>query len=405
MRPKAPVAGKRILLERSHRLWSELNFNQKVAVRSLFRHKFRLFLQITSVGFSTAFVVLALGLQETYPLTAQRQYQEIYRHTTEIYCRNQVTEEEFLQIQGVFSEYGLQNHYVSIYHESMTLSGGEGSIPVELYVFEDADSLEQVLNLRLSRLMPYNMPETGVVIPKKVSDYLGIPLGDRLSLAGALGVATPMVTGLAEQYHEHRIYMTAAYYFTMFGEEAEHNGFFLTLPENLLESSTDLAEFELKVLRLEGTNSLLQHHTALDYYTGSNNLLNNTLTAFFLGCCILVYLVLYQLNDNHLVYRRQELVTLKILGLYDKELSAYVYRENMIYSFFAVVLGMVLGQNIHRIFVTALETPYNALYRGVSMNHYFHAAGITTFIVLIVNVQAHFRIKKMKMAEEMKNTE
>ena len=44
MRPKAPPAGKRVLLERITPVWRTLSFNWKITVRNLFRYKKRFFM-------------------------------------------------------------------------------------------------------------------------------------------------------------------------------------------------------------------------------------------------------------------------------------------------------------------------------------------------------------------------
>ncbi len=41
-------------------------------------------------------------------------------------------------------------------------------------------------------------------------------------------------------------------------------------------------------------------------------------------------MVLYNLNNINITERQRELATLKVLGFYDNEVSAYVYRENVI---------------------------------------------------------------------------
>ncbi|MEG2421083.1 MAG: FtsX-like permease family protein, partial [Oscillospiraceae bacterium] len=50
MRPKAPAAGKRVLLERITPLWKRLSFSLKVAVRNLFRYKKRFWMTVIGIG-------------------------------------------------------------------------------------------------------------------------------------------------------------------------------------------------------------------------------------------------------------------------------------------------------------------------------------------------------------------
>ena len=75
-------------------------------------------------------------------------------------------------------------------------------------------------------------------------------------------------------------------------------------------------------------------------YTGNTKeQLDNMLTALdsvigvlILSAGMLAFVVLYNLNNININERKRELATIKVLGFYDKEVSAYVYRENMVES-------------------------------------------------------------------------
>lgn len=405
MRPKAPPVGRSILLEKNYFLWNELNFNQKIAVRTLFRHKSRLFMNITAIAITTSFVVTALGVQETYPSAAQSQFREIYHYTTEITAKNNTVDAEFLEIQGVLSEYGLNHRYSVATCEEITIDYDGQSITADTYIFNTTKEAEKVINFRLGRFRTYYMPETGVVIPSKISDLLDLPLGDSLLLRTEHGESEAMVTAVAEQYHENRMYMTADYYQWLTGETAKHNKIFLDLTDNILESPELLAEFHEKILSIDCVESLIHVETLYDDYTSSNNLLKNAMLAFLIASCLLAFLVLNQLNNNTLVFRRRELATLKVLGLFDRELSAYVYRENILYTFLGLMLGMVFGQNLYLWFVKSIETDDIMLYRSIPWDVFLRGAGSTMVIALIVNIYSHFKIKKLNIAEELKQTE
>lgn len=405
MRPKSPPPGRHIMLEKNYMLWNDLKFNQKIALRTLFRHKTRLITSVLAVAVTTALIITALAVQKTYPKGAESQFQQIYRYNVEITARNQVVTEEFEGILQVLSDYSLDNAYSVAMCQSFSFPLMDENIYGEYYIFETTKSAEKVIDFRLGQFRSYYMPETGVVMPIKLADVLGLSLGDSIILENQNGDATLMVTALMEQYHKHQIYTTAEYYTWSTGENMVANKILLKLPPEILESPQIKAEFEENILSLDGTQSLIYMQSLSDNYTTSNNLLKNAMFAFFVASCILAYLVLNQLNQNSLIYRRRELATLKVLGLYDGELSAYIYRENIIYTFLGVVLGVVLGQNIYLWFVQSIETNNIMLSRSVSLDDYLRGAGMTVIFALIVNIRSHFKIKKMNMAEELKQSE
>lgn len=405
MRPVAPPPGRHILLEKNYILWNDMKFNQKIAVRTLFRYKTRLVTSVLAVAVTTALIITALGVQGTYPKGANSQFEQIYRYNVEITARNQVVDLEFKEILAVLSQYSLNDQYSVTMSHDFHFALEEDTVYGVFYIFETTESGEKVLDFRLGQFRSYYMPQTGVVLPIKLANLLDVELGDGISFGGDLTESYMMVTALMEQYHQHEIYMTADYYQWLTGKDMVANKILLELPQEILDSPQMKAEFEESILSLEGTKSLIYMEALSDSYTTSNNLLKNAMLAFFLASCLLAYLVLNQLNYNSLIYRRRELASLKVLGLYDNELSAYIYRENIIYTFLGVVLGVVMGQSIYLWFVKSLETVNIMLYRSISLHDYLRGAGMTVVFALVVNIRSHFKIKKMSMVEDLKQTE
>ncbi len=62
LRPKAPRAGKKVILERIPWLWNLLSFKYKSTMRNVLRYKSRFFMTVVSVAFSTALVFAGLSL-------------------------------------------------------------------------------------------------------------------------------------------------------------------------------------------------------------------------------------------------------------------------------------------------------------------------------------------------------
>ena len=74
MRPKAPRAGKRILLERITPVWRRLSFLNKVSARNLFRYKKRFFMTVFGIAGCTALMICGLGIRDTVISLKPRQY-------------------------------------------------------------------------------------------------------------------------------------------------------------------------------------------------------------------------------------------------------------------------------------------------------------------------------------------
>src|SRR5699024_6842607 len=78
MRPRAPKAGKRILLERVGFLWRRMPFTYKVTCRNLLRYKKRFWMTVIGVAGCTALLVTGFGISDSLNSIATKQFGEIY---------------------------------------------------------------------------------------------------------------------------------------------------------------------------------------------------------------------------------------------------------------------------------------------------------------------------------------
>ncbi|HCO62128.1 MAG TPA: hypothetical protein DIT49_01350, partial [Clostridiales bacterium] len=95
----------------------------------------------------------------------------------------------------------------------------------------------------------------------------------------------------------------------------------------------------------------------------------------------------------------------KVLGFYDREVSAYVYRENIFLTLFGIALGLVLGRYLHSWLVLTVEVDRVMFGRTAPAYAYLAAAALTVVFSALVNLVAHFHLKKVDMVESLKSVE
>ncbi|MDR2083196.1 MAG: ABC transporter permease [Candidatus Ancillula trichonymphae] len=61
----------------------------------------------------------------------------------------------------------------------------------------------------------------------------------------------------------------------------------------------------------------------------------------------LACIVLYNLININITERTREIATLKVLGFYNRETSAYVFRENNMHTALGIGLGLIFGVTAH----------------------------------------------------------
>ena len=94
-----------------------------------------------------------------------------------------------------------------------------------------------------------------------------------------------------------------------------------------------------------------------------------------------------------------------MLGFYDKELSAYVYRENVVLTILGTILGIFLGIVLHRFVMITVETDVYMFGRELQPLSIVIGAVLTKIFALATNLIMYFRLKKIDMIESLKSVE
>ena len=119
----------------------------------------------------------------------------------------------------------------------------------------------------------------------------------------------------------------------------------------------------------------------------------------------LAFVVLYNLTNINITEREKELATIKVLGFYDGEVSAYIYRETALLTLIGTGLGLLLGMGLHQFVIRTAEIDMVMFGRSVYLPSYVYSALLTLFFSALVNLVMHRKLKKISMVESMKAPE
>ena len=119
----------------------------------------------------------------------------------------------------------------------------------------------------------------------------------------------------------------------------------------------------------------------------------------------LAFVVLYNLTNVNISERIREIATIKVLGFYDKEVSAYIYRENIILTIIGTVVGLGLGTILHKFIMVTVEIQSMMFGRVIDMSSYFIATVLTIVLSLFVNLAMFYKLRNVKMVESLKSVD
>ena len=210
------------------------------------------------------------------------------------------------------------------------------------------------------------------------------------------------MAAVTEHYLGHFIYLSPAYYETVFGEAHTENAYLVDLANNSQESCD--AVFA-KLMDLSGVVSATRMLSTRDTYQNSMERIDFVVVIVILSAAALAMVVLYNLSNINITERRRELATIRVLGFYDREVSAYVNRENAVLTIFGILFGILLGHVLHVWLVRSVEIDLMMFGRDTDPMAYLWAALLTAAFSAAVSLLSHRKMQHIDMVESLKSAE
>ena len=401
MRPRTPKAGKRVFLEYIKPLWRRMSFIHKVTARNLFRYQKRFWMTVIGIGGCTALIIAGFGMRSSLLFTMSRQYDELFHYSAQVTLAGNALPEERAAVEDFLAGDSRVVNYIPCAASSATVVTPSYSTTAYVEVMA-SDEIGKVVDLfDYKSGDPITMGDEGVYIDQKLSELLKVSVGDTFFLDGDVrGDVT--VAGIYEHYTGHFIYMTPGYYENALHADGEPNAYLLNFTSD--DTDTCNAIFE-KLLDMSGVATTSRMRDTQDTYMHSMERVDFVVVIIILAAAALAMVVLFNLSNINITERQRELATIKLLGFYDKEVSAYVYRENIVLTVFGILMGCFMGHWLHIYLVRSTEIDLMMFGRQTAPSAYVYAAILTALFSLLVNVLAHFRMKKIDMVESLKSAE
>ena len=403
MRPKAPKAGRRVLLEKIPFIWKKLSFTSKVTVRNLFRYKKRFFMSVIGIAGSGALLVTAFGLNDSIFGIIEKQFGDIWQMDVQAYVYEAMP---LADMQELLGKNPANDDFDSVMFcldsQMECKNSGRSQSGVHLLGVESAGSMAGRINLHNGGA-PVTLDDSGVVVTAKLAETLSIKIGDGINMRTGGEDHLMRVIGIADNYVYHYVYITAAYYETVFGKAMQYNGFMGNLKDGLTDETMDamstqlLSDSRMYTVRTIGS--------IYDSVWDSLSILNYVVLVLILGSGMLTFVVMLNLTNINIGERMRELATLRVLGFYDKEMYAYIFRENNALSVIGAFVGLVFGKIMHLFVIRTCEVDMVMFVRSAKPLSYVYAFALTIAFSLIVNLLMRPKVRAIDMVESLKSAE
>ncbi len=440
MRPTAPRAGSRILLERIKPLWNRMSFLGKVTARNIFRFKSRLIMTVGGVAGCTALIVCGLAINDTVAALGAKQYQDVYQYDLMVVAND---DDADAMRQKVASD-GRVTSSMDVRVESGDLTGDSGSESIQLVAVPDSERSEfgKMVTLQPVRSSwvdgaadTVSLGDDGVIVSQSAASAMGVKAGGMVTLTNGDDMqAEAHVSAVIRSVIGSDVYVSETYYRQLFdtvasgtssassasdsgesdnqnGESGTSNGassngqqlVWNAMYAKLKGSGESQAAYAEK---LEDDDAVMKAVSCAHMAESFKFDLMGAVVALIVALAGgLALVVLFTLANTNVSEREREMATLKVLGFFDKEVHHYVNREMMVLTMMGVVLGLPLGRFVGGLLTAALNMP--ALYFEVECKplSYVIAAGATMAFALLVQLFVNPVLDRIDPISSLKSVE
>ena len=400
MRPKAPKAGNRILLERAMLIWKRLSFLNKVTCRNLFRYKKRAAMTIVGILGCTMLIVLAFGIKDTVGGLMSDQFDKVTVYDAVVATDNLNAAEmdtlakEWKESKNVKDELQLQI-------KTLTLRSKSGSLDITVMAIPDGADLKNYIHLYNSETHEAMLlPNDGIVVTQNAAKKLAMNSGDIVSLQNEDNLEQDFsVAFVATNYAGNYVYVSESCYQAAFGDYAS-NSFLLNLNENMDgQKWLDALSDDNRIINVSSSQSVR------NAFTDVNRLITMVVYLLISMSAVLALTVLFTLSNINISERERELATIKVLGFQNGEVYSYVNRETFILTLSGILCGLPAGFGITYAILANVSIAGVAFKVRVSMISYLIAGIITLVFALLVNKITNKELRKINMVEALKSVE
>ena len=404
MRPKAPKSGKRILLERVPFIWNRFSFISKVTVRNIFRYKKRFLMTVLGIAGCTALILTGFGIKDSIEMILTGQYGTLFKYDMSLVIQSDMTDKQIYELRKNLSDIDEINKYEFFSYENGDIKVNNTTKEITIVVPENLKNMDKFIHLQDRKTQnPIKLNNKGIVLTEKIARDLGVKAGDEIELINSDDKKAKIkVSHITENYISHYAYISPENYIKLFEKDLDFNRLIGILNNPSVKIEDKLSK---KLFDIETVDGITFNTASKETFHNTIKNLNYVVLIMIISAGALAFVVLYNLTNVNISERIREIATIKVLGFYDKEVSAYIYRENIILTIIGTVVGLGLGTILHKFIMVTVEIQSMMFGRVIDMSSYFIAAVLTIVLSLFVNLAMFYKLRNVKMVESLKSVD
>lgn len=399
MRPKSPKAGKRVLIERIPFVWNRIKFLHKVSIRNIFRYKKRFFMMILGISGCTALLLTGFGIKDSIAGFADMQYGEIITAdaAAAFSCPDGNVPEEVISVLDEKAD-----NYIFLRESNWDLLYGDRVKSITLLAPENYDDVSGFMNFRTSDGKQVESPALNeVIISNSIQERYGADIGDEIVLRNEnMDTLRVKVSGVFENHVYNYIFISAETMESQLSEPLVFNEAYINFSDN-----DDMHQLSADIGRNKSFTSIYLFEDIKVRMGNMMNSLNYIVLLIIICAAVLAFIVIYNLTNINITERIREIATIKVLGFFRRETSAYVLRENLVLTAVGTLFGLGLGILLHKFIMAQIVVDLVSFTTRILPMSYVYSVALTFVFNFAVNIFMEIKLDRINMAESLKSVE
>ncbi len=401
LRPASPKLGKSSFIEHIGLIWNHLSFTWKVTIRNLLRYKKRLVMTVIGVGGCTALMVIGFGVRDSIDQMVKLQFTDITHYDGFAKLSDDISEEDKNEIIQKVEDDSDVASLVSAVSYSGKISYNDTEETVLTQVFTDNDEISKLYTLRTRKgHHEISIDDSGIVISEKLSEDLGVKIGDTVTIESKYGVQKEVkVSAITEMYIQHYAFLNEDLYEELFDTSIEPDTMFIV---SAIDNSSNLQKMLASDDRVE---SISFYDVTLENFNNMVKTLDFIIIVLIASSLALAFVVLGNLMNINISERQREIATLKVLGFRKREVQSYIYKENNVLTILGAIAGLPLGVALHHWIMHELQFSYVMYGVDVMPLSLIVSVILTSGFGILVNQLMKKKLAAIEMVESLKSVE
>lgn len=387
LRPKPPIAGNRVLLERIPALWNRMTTNGRMIVRNLMRNKLRTIMSTVGIFCCCMMILCTLGLMDSIEYFITNHYFGTLEYDVKVTLKGDATLPSYRNRLEAETVDGTMSLIVSVHANDM-----KRSLP--LFVVNDDQSTR---NLGMGTTF-VRLPDKGVALSQKTAEVLGLKVGDTIKtwLPGNDKPIEMTLAMLADTNFELGLYISEH-------EWDSYRKYSFTPDTLLIRGMTERDYHEL-----DSMNDVTSFKYPEDECAETMKNMDSVRSVFVIMSAValgLAFTICYNMGLMNFAERVRDFATFKVLGYHHWEICKMVYLENGVTSLLGIALGVWPGLKLTKIVLKFAE-PETVVYAPYVQQVSVVLACVITFAFsLFISWLLTQKIKRIDMVEALKGIE